>query len=382
MRIQKTVVLALLLAIAVAAGPASAVVVAIGENLGKVKDHSALYFTEDLGNYSAGDPLPLEDPSYLIAGVGKLEQRTIFQVTTLYDDNDVPYFDTSSPTELTGVLYDLRLVQTVLTPQGFVLDFAPLNRNPLTADIDGDCAAIPGVNPGPFPGVGGVLEVWEDAAKDYTPNPGGVIDYDDKLPPNAPATVPPPVPMDPGNAPSLWGPAVGGHSPLAMGAGADAFPTVAGPGEGAYWLAAALIDLNYLVGLGVVNAPAIPFFPGTVMRETIDLAAGDGKGIAYANVMGGSGEWMIGRDGLFPGSLIDVAMLFDMNTPILVDPDGVAGSGDEYYRDTLVYQGPGQWTIDSEDPVVFIGTIPEPGTMSLLGLGLVSLIGMRRRSRK
>ncbi|MCK4376583.1 MAG: PEP-CTERM sorting domain-containing protein [Candidatus Brocadiae bacterium] len=372
-KIFLTIVVALL-AISLAAPPASAVDLGIGENLAKLKDVSDLWFDHDND---------LSTPSVLRIGntgmppvVGE-EQRTLFQVTTIFDEGGGVVFDTSDPTELTGLLYDLVLAGPP-TPygSGFILDFVPYGRNPLLVDADGDTIGAVDPTTGAPIVFGGVMEVYEDAAKDYTQDPGGVGAWDAILP-TAPA---PPLPVPSlypaGAGPSFWteGASGVGH---AGAVGADAFP---GATEGTYWLSAAFIELQYLANMGVLIDPAlipggIPFAAGTVLREFVDLSAGSGHGFAYANIFGGAMASMFERG--TGGPLADLALLFNVDGPIVVP---IPGGGMGLY-DTLVYQGLGYWLIDSEDPVVF-GIIPEPATLSLLGLSLLGLAGIRLRRKK
>lgn len=360
-KIFLTIVVALL-AISLAAPPASAVNLTFGdEHLAKLKDVSNLYSDKDPGgaleHEDLGETIDLGD-----------EQRTLFQVTTIYDESGV-VFDTSDPTELTGLLYDLKVLGTHFVPGGVWIDFGPALRNPLTLDNDGDSTGAVDPTTGLPIVFGGVLEVYEDALKNYTQDPGGVGDYDDKLP------APIPVASDPGSGPSFWTEGAAGH---VGAAGADTFP---GATEGTYWLAAAFVELQYLANIGVIVDPAgvgLGFAQGAVLREFIDFTAGSGHGFAYANIFGGAVAGILERNILpgFPLALVDLALLFNVNTPFLTFPGGVPTA-----NDTLVYQGRGQWQVDSEDPMVF-AVIPEPATMTLLGLSLLGLAGIRVRRKK
>jgi hypothetical protein len=291
------------------------------------------------------------------------------------------------------VIYDLKTLAPVQVGGAgssiFVLDFVAAGRNPFLglpgSDVDGDLATLPA----PFV-TGGVLELYEDYSKDYTPDPGGVGTYDSKLPsavgspPLVPFTSDGPPPSVAGvgaagdAAPLWWVEGAAGHLPGP--AGADTFVNLT---DGTYFLASTLVDLNYVASIGVSLPPtallaSVPLTPGVVLREVVDFASGTGSGFAFANVVGGAWEGNVTRSG--SGPLLDLSLQFNINTVI----ENLFAAGpplQTWLSDPgTIYAGPGQWTIDSNDPVSFAVTpVPEPGTLSLLGLSLLGLVGLRKK---
>lgn len=335
-------------------------------------------FKAKLSDYSAvyrdGVPQPLGQPSD--APIVGDEQRSIFRVTNIFDNTDVnEVFGLSSSTELTGTLYDLQVLAVTVTASSIVLDFGRAGRNPLTADLigaDPTLSLVGAVSGFDYSGqVGGVLEVYEDAAKNFNPNPGGVATYTSKI---AVGGTPPPIPFDPGAAPTFWVEGAAGHAPTTDGTipvGVDDFVTVT---DGNYWLAANLIPLQFLVEAGIVAAPVVAFTDGTLLRETIPINGEAGVTNAYANVAGGSAGGLF-LEGL-AGEYVDITMRINLRT-------AVYDALNDLIKRNPDYVGIGQWTVESEDPVRFATfAVPEPTTLSMLFIGLLGLTRGLRRTRK
>jgi hypothetical protein len=100
----------------------------------------------------------------------------------------------------------------------------------------------------------------------------------------------------------------------------------------------------------------------TVLLEDEFSITGGASGYAFGNIIGGTYGTSMMQDVFGPG--LDVRLDFDISVP---------GGG-------LTADG---WQTRSDDPVQFgVSIIPEPGVMSLLGLGVLGLIGVQAKRKK
>jgi hypothetical protein len=168
----------------------------------------------------------------------------------------------SASEELTGLFYDLKLaVPPVVNPDGtLLLQFTPLNRNPLVGDVDGDTW----VGGARLPGFGGVVELYLDTTPDGNISPG----------------------------PGAW---VENGNPGAR----DMYPTLS---DGALWASAVLAPMY-----------SLPDGTPIVYAEVLDLVVGDGSGQGFLNIVGGSDQAIFERS-VF-GPLQDVALQVDFVFP-------------------------------------------------------------------
>ena len=280
------------------------------------------------------------------------ENRTVFSVDAINhgqptSDGVAPMIIDMSPTEgvdeynndqLAGMLYDINILPTssgIGAPfslaNPWLLNFGPGTR--YTSDGSGTDGTwtdlVPGIHSNVVAttgtGYGGLLVVYSEL-------PG---DTDFAQDPDGTGPTPP-------LGPNAWseGSIVAPDPSLTA---SDAFPSIS---DVVPFLVAVLAPLPQGYGLP----------PGTVSLEVITGLAN--SGLSFANIIGGWGAGQFDTD-VF-GAGLDIRLEFE---PII-------GAGP--------IDG---WQTASDDPVQF-SIIPEPATMSLLGLGLAGLGAVRRKRRK
>jgi len=358
---RKISLVAALLATALLVAPASALVLdvnglPIGSWQAKYSDYSDLYLANPAG---AGAMVPQ------LFGTGlpttAAENRAIFYTTSIQPNSGPPAVWLPVTQEVTGLFYNLSLAFVNPTFTGGNLSaldlyFEQSTRNPL---------------PGTPAGFGGVIEIYRDTAPNFSASPGGVPNLTVPVGGVSTATV---------NAglgawgPSFWVEGAGGL------AGRDSYVGVSDGGlwlSGTFvdWATLALVDPAMATQLAALQTLAGDPTLDPVFYEHLDLSTGTGSGTGDIYLLGGSFFPSLAKGNMGLGPWVDMTLLSDLSTPKVDFVNGTLSPSNG------TYGGAGKWPVDSQDPVSF-NIIPEPATMTLLGLGLLGIGGIRRRLKK
>jgi hypothetical protein len=129
----------------------------------------------------------------------------------------------------------------------------------------------------------------------------------------------------------------------------------------------------------------IPRLLDASFRTSFDFAALTGLGDMYGDVVPGTGNWADATDWGMECSLVQAipAVSHDGTNWIFRDNPGTKDDGADWkFHWTVEPTAVADWTVLSNDPAATcVDVIPEPATLSLLGLGLLG-VARRRRRRK
>lgn len=117
------------------------------------------------------------------------------------------------------------------------------------------------------------------------------------------------------------------------------------------------LELDAVGGQSVADTETLGQF--TTLQSTFGSTDFSGGSDFFADVVGGSAQ-----------------SLFYANLP---DENGV--DRDFFVNNTNKIQGRGSWTVRADTASASHMTIPEPGSMALVGLGLMGLAAMGRRKQ-
>jgi LPXTG-motif cell wall-anchored protein len=389
MKLKLVTAVSAVVALALIAGPAAAIHFPASSNdrgyAVSVIDRSSLFSDTDLDGFlepeAAGSSVDVGD-----------EQRTVFSVNSI-DTGDVA---TSAGTGLKRVnATDTGVVPNPSLLSGMMYDLA-VSSVGFDIDLDFDGAIDPGEQadiyktragrylsaggsdgtwadraPSPSDGFtaadtvsgvdyGGILVVYEDPAKNTSFSTAGQWrEHGDTSAPNP----------HPGAATMI----ITSPSGTVMTT-ADYFPSISDvvgtsasedSGTATPWLVAVLLDMSDIPAVGGFPANPLGLPAGTFLVENNFSVDGttfevSGDGLAFANIIGGTsvGSTLWEYDKFSRG-----AWRADLRIDFELGPnDGTKLTADG-------------WQVISDDPVQF-GVMPEPATMTLLGLSLLGLAGL------
>jgi hypothetical protein len=318
-------VLLALCVVAVCAGIAAAIELPLGfDYRASVVDRSNLFTAGVPQPYGAVPLVGDENRSVFSVDAVNFGLRAadIFGVPMIVDVNPQAPVTRYANGELSGMLYDINVLASSSIPGAnppWTLYFGPGSRYTSTGGTDGTWTdtVIGDVVATTGGGYGGLLIVYQD----------------------------PTVETNFALGPGAWqeGTLVNPDPSLTA---SDNYPTIS---DAAPWLVAVLAPMT--------TGGIYPVPPGTVSVETLNPFPASNSGFALANIIGGTAAGIFQLDTFGPGW--DIRLEFE---PI-IGQTAIDG-----------------WQTASDDPVQF-STIPEPMTLSLLGLGLAGLVARRRRQR-